>query len=97
MCTTASAGGAVLEVTNGGIGVPRAEQPFVFERFFRSSNAAERAIQGTGLGLAIAKVIVEAHGGTIRLESGEAKGTTVRVELPLASDEAQRPARREVA
>jgi signal transduction histidine kinase len=52
MCTTASAGGAVLEVTDGGIGVPRAEQPFVFERFFRSSNAAERAIQGTGLGLA---------------------------------------------
>jgi PAS domain S-box-containing protein len=95
--TTASAGRAVLEVTDGGIGIPRAEQPFVFERFFRSSNAAERAIQGTGLGLAIAKVIVEAHGGTIRLESGEARGTTVRVELPLASDDVQRPARREVA
>jgi PAS domain S-box-containing protein len=97
VCTTASAGHAVLEVTDGGIGIPRAEQPFVFERFFRSSNAAERAIQGTGLGLAIAKVIVEAHGGTISLESGEAKGTTVRVELPLASNDAQRPARREVA
>jgi len=90
VCTTSVAGHAVLEVTDSGIGVPRAEQPYVFERFFRSSNAAERAIQGTGLGLAIAKVIVEAHGGTISLESGEAKGTTVRVELPLASDDAGR-------
>jgi len=88
--TTADAGRAVLEVTDSGIGIPSAEQPHVFERFFRSSNAAERAIQGTGLGLAIAKVVVEAHGGAISLESGMAKGTKVRVELPLAADGAER-------
>jgi hypothetical protein len=93
VCTTSEAGRAVLEVTDSGIGIPSAEQPHVFERFFRSSNAAERAIQGTGLGLAIAKVVVEAHGGSISLESGIGKGTQVRVELPLASDGAQRRAR----
>ena len=97
VCTASEAARAVLEVTDSGIGVPSAEQPYVFERFFRSSNAAERAIQGTGLGLAIAKVIVEAHGGTISLESGEATGTTVRVELPLAATGAERRARSEVA
>jgi signal transduction histidine kinase len=97
VCTTAVAGRAVLEVTDSGIGIPRAEQPFVFERFFRSSNAAERAIQGTGLGLAIAKVIVEAHGGTISLESGVAEGTKVRVELPLVSTGVEQRARCEVA
>jgi PAS domain S-box-containing protein len=97
VCTTATADRAVLEVTDSGIGIPSAEQPYVFERFFRSSNAAERAIQGTGLGLAIAKVVVEAHGGTIELESGMAKGTKVRVELPLASNGAERRERSEVA
>jgi PAS domain S-box-containing protein len=97
VCTTATADRAVLEVTDSGIGIPTAEQPYVFERFFRSSNAAERAIQGTGLGLAIAKVVVEAHGGTIGLESGVGKGTKVRVELPLGASGAERRERAEVA
>ncbi len=82
----------VLEVADSGIGIPAAQQPHVFERFFRSSNATEQAIQGTGLGLAIAKVIVEAHGGSIAFESDEAEGTTVRVELPLARETAEKQA-----
>jgi PAS domain S-box-containing protein len=87
--TFAADGQVVLEVADSGIGVPAAEQAHLFERFFRSTNATERAIQGTGLGLAIAKVIVEAHGGSIVCESEEAEGTTVRIELPCARDGAE--------
>jgi signal transduction histidine kinase len=76
-------GAAVLEVADTGLGLRQDEQDQLFERFFRSSRAAENAIPGTGLGLAIAKAIVERHGGRIELESAENAGTTVRVELPL--------------
>jgi hypothetical protein len=63
----------------------------LFERFFRSSRAAENAIPGTGLGLAIAKTIVERHGGRIELDSAIDRGTTVRVQLPLSLPAADRP------
>jgi signal transduction histidine kinase len=75
-----------LEVEDTGIGIPVADQPRLFERFFRSSVADDQAIPGTGLGLAIVKAIVEAHSGRISIESREGKGTTFRVELPLAAD-----------
>jgi signal transduction histidine kinase len=78
-------GRAVLEVTDNGIGVPSDEQSRLFDRFFRSSQAASDAIPGSGLGLAITKAIVEGHGGQIALESEENHGTTVRVELPLGA------------
>ena len=74
---------ALVVVTDTGIGVPQGEQRHVFERFFRSSTAQERAIGGTGLGLAIARAIVEAHGGGIDFASVESEGTTFRVRLPL--------------
>ena len=73
----------LVEVVDTGIGIPASEQRHLFERFFRSSVATERAIQGTGLGLVIAKAIAEAHGGSIELESAENAGTTFRVALPL--------------
>jgi signal transduction histidine kinase len=75
---------ALLEVSDTGVGLEQEEQEQLFERFFRSSRAAENAIPGTGLGLAIAKAIVERHGGRIELESAVDAGTTVRVELPLS-------------
>jgi signal transduction histidine kinase len=74
---------AVLEVRDSGMGIPADEQEFLFERFFRTSNATEQAIQGTGLGLAISKAIVEAHAGRITVASQEGAGTTFRVALPL--------------
>ena len=90
--TYADSGHVLLEISDRGIGIPAIHQPRIFERFFRSSNAVEQAIQGTGLGLSIAKMIAEAHGGVITYESDEAEGTTFRVELPYAADGAERQA-----
>jgi PAS domain S-box-containing protein len=81
---TANGGSAVIDVSDTGIGIPIAERPRLFERFFRSTLATERAIQGTGLGLSITKDIAESHGGRIDCESTEGTGTTFRVELPFA-------------
>jgi signal transduction histidine kinase len=83
--TGASNGRVVLEVEDSGIGIPAAEQPRLFERFFRAESATEQAIPGTGLGLAIVKAIVEAHGGDITVESRPHEGTTFRIELPLSA------------
>jgi signal transduction histidine kinase len=75
---------AVLEVTDTGLGIPHAEQADLFNRFFRGTNAVEKAIPGSGLGLAISRVIAEAHGGTIDVESTAGAGSTFRLVLPLA-------------
>jgi signal transduction histidine kinase len=75
----------VLEVTDTGLGIPHAEQSDLFNRFFRGTNAIEKAIPGSGLGLAISQVIAEAHGGTIELESTAGVGSTFRLVLPLAA------------
>jgi len=74
--------GAVLEVSDTGIGLPQSELELVFERFFRSGQAVSNQIPGTGLGLFIAKAIVEAHGGQISASSRDGPGTTFRIELP---------------
>ena len=74
---------AQLAVQDGGLGIPEADLPHIFERFYRGANAVGR-IKGTGIGLAGAKQIVEQHGGTIAVESEEGVGTTLTVRLPLA-------------
>ena len=74
-------------VADDGIGIPVADQPRLFERFFRSSNAEVSAIKGTGLGLAITKTIVERHHGTVTVESWPGVGSTFRVRLPAASSQ----------
>jgi len=73
---------AVIEITDTGTGIPTAEIDHLFVPFFRASTATRQAIPGTGLGLSIAKEIVEAHGGSISVESEEGSGTSFRVELP---------------
>lgn len=77
-------GEACLTVSDNGIGIPEGEQSGLFQRFFRSSSAQERAIQGTGLGLSIVAAIVAAHGGRIDVRSGHLEGTTFTVRLPIA-------------
>jgi two-component system phosphate regulon sensor histidine kinase PhoR len=67
-----------------GVGIPDRDRGDLFTRFFRASNATEKAIPGVGLGLSIVKQIVEDHhSGALRLVSAEGEGTTVVIDLPL--------------
>jgi two-component system, OmpR family, sensor kinase len=73
-------GGAALEVSDTGVGIPEDELPLVFERFYRMDRS--RTDGGVGLGLSIARQIAEAHGGEIRARSAPGKGSTFTVHLP---------------
>ena len=79
-----AAGAVLTSVTDHGIGIPRDEIPQLFERFHRARNVSSRYYGGLGLGLYISRAIVEAHGGTIRVESIEGQGSTFTVQMPVA-------------
>lgn len=74
---------AVLIVEDEGIGVPEAELPLIFERFYRTERSRNRKYGGAGIGLAIARSIVLAHGGSIHAENRPGGGTRFVVTLPL--------------
>lgn len=71
----------VFRVSDEGIGIPQEDQGLIFEPFFRASNIHHQA--GSGLGLVIVRNSVEAHGGTLRLESTPGEGTKFEIRLPL--------------
>ncbi len=75
---------AVLEVVDAGPGMPAEQAERVFERFYRADPARSRG--GTGLGLAIVAGLVEAHGGSVEVDTAPGEGTTFRVILPLDPD-----------
>ena len=79
---------AKLIVSDTGQGIPSAELPHIFERFYRAEKARTRAREGSsyGLGLSIAYWIVQNHGGRIEVDSKEGQGTTFCVWLPLVTD-----------
>lgn len=70
-----------IEVADNGKGIAARDLPYIFERFFRADQSRNSRQGGTGLGLAIVKRIVEEHGGTVRAESEEGKGTTISFTL----------------
>jgi signal transduction histidine kinase len=74
-------GTIIASVCDTGCGIPQAEQPRLFERFFRSTST--RDVPGTGLGLTIVRAIVESHGGSILFKSVQDEGTTFTFTLPL--------------
>jgi len=77
--------GVVVEIQDNGPGIPVEDQPRVFDRFYRVDKARWRESGGAGLGLSIVKWAVEAHGGTVTLESGPNSGCTFRIHLPAAT------------
>lgn len=80
--TGQSAGTGTLTVSDTGIGIPAEELPHVAERFFRGQRSAE--IAGSGIGLTIVTELVNAHHGTLNIDSRQGQGTAVTVALPLA-------------
>jgi len=78
--------GAVISISDTGMGIPAEDMPRLWEEFFRASNARRSEISGTGLGLSIVKRLVETYDGLISVQSTEGKGTTFTVTLPLISE-----------
>jgi len=81
------ANSAVIQVEDNGYGIPAADLPFIFNRFYRVRSGKASEVEGNGLGLAIVKSIVEAHGGQINVTSEVGKGTQFSVFLPLPASE----------
>ena len=80
----------VISVADEGVGMSPEDRRRIFHRFYRTRHAAGHAT-GSGLGLVITKAIVEAHGGSIEVESALGQGTTFRVLLPKAYNEVSEP------
>jgi PAS domain S-box-containing protein len=75
-------GWITVDVRDHGVGIPAADMPRIFERFFRARTST--GIAGTGIGLYSVKRLVEMHGGTVALDSREGEGTRVTLRLPTA-------------
>lgn len=75
--------GVRIDVRDTGIGIPSEDLPHLFERFYRVEKSRTSETGGTGLGLAIAKEIIEAHGGSISIQSEQGTGSVVTIILPL--------------
>jgi signal transduction histidine kinase len=75
-----------VRVVDHGIGIAQADQPHVFERFWRGKEQKNRTTYGTGLGLAIVKHVALTYGGSVGLWSAQGQGSTFSLILPLAQE-----------
>jgi len=75
-----------IKVEDTGVGISPEELPKIFDKFYRVKHPKTRQVTGTGLGLAIVKGIVDAHQGTIDVESVVEKGTVFKILLPMITE-----------
>lgn len=73
----------IISIEDSGMGIPKEDLPYIFNRFYRADKSRTKERGGTGLGLAIAKMIIDGHEGRINVWSGINAGTVFRIELPL--------------
>lgn len=85
------ANSAVFQVEDTGIGIPKSQQPLLFQKFQQLDTSYTRSYEGTGLGLALTKQLVELHQGWISVESEEGQGATFTVEIPRQTPLPHRP------
>jgi two-component system phosphate regulon sensor histidine kinase PhoR len=92
---TAPKGEIAISVTDNGEGIPRPEHRRIFEKFYRIDDRLSRTKEGSGLGLALVKHVARAHHARVTVDSGEGKGSTFTIWLPIAGkkDAAERVAR----
>jgi two-component system phosphate regulon sensor histidine kinase PhoR len=88
LAAAARDGQVEIRVSDNGIGIPPADLPRIFERFYRVDKARSRQSGGTGLGLSIVNRIVQSHGGSVHAESEMGKGTTIVMRLPISQKKA---------
>ncbi len=75
-----------VDIQDTGFGIPAADLPFIFDRFYRVRNGKNNEMEGNGLGLAIVKSVIDQHGGQINVESDVDKGTRFSISLPLVKE-----------
>jgi signal transduction histidine kinase len=75
---------ALISVQDKGIGIPREELKRIFDKFYQVPAGISKEYSGSGLGLTITKQIIEAHGGSIEVESRKGQGCTFNIRLPLS-------------
>ena len=83
LCAVVRESAVILEVGDSGEGIPEADLPFIFDRFYKASSSKGVASPGSGLGLTIVKAIVLRHGGKVTAASEPGHGTRIRIELPV--------------
>ena len=88
---TRTAGESVIHIRDNGVGIPRADLPFIFKRFYRVAKHHSQKIKGTGLGLSIVRRAVEAHHGTISVDSTLGVETVFTIRLPDVPAPAEAP------
>jgi signal transduction histidine kinase len=87
----------LVSVADHGLGIPKAEQKRIFEKFYRVESSVVHTTKGSGLGLALVQHITEAHGGSVEVTSAPGEGSTFTLSLPVRGEAAAgepRPARR---